>query len=386
MARRSRGVTRVLQIGLIAVLLLPLVRLVPHLPGVDRPTTPRAGPAWDARNATMSRAAVFVPDPPGPISSLDLTRPLGDVRPLAPDGLLECRFVPEPVSGTTPKFDCELPNGEVVKVKYGSTPERHGEVAATRLLAALGFGADRVEFVDRLRCVGCPPMPFALAQLADLFMLPGLVTWGADAGRSRDFERVTVERTLPGRKVEVGDLEGWGFFELDVVDASAGGATREEVDALRLMAIFLAHWDNKTANQRLTCLDDPDGPKDATCATPLVMLQDVGATFGPSKADWRGWQDAPLWADAGQESCRVSMAAMPYNGGTFVPVDISEGGRQLLAGRLRQLDARQIAELFEAARFPDAGSGGDAGVEAWVALFLERVSRLADRPPCPSSS
>ena len=47
------------------------------------------------------------------------------------------------------------------------------------------------------------------------------------------------------------------------------------------------------------------------------------------------------------------MKGMPYNGGTFEDVAISEGGRRLLGDRLRQLSAKQIETLFTAAGFED---------------------------------
>src|SRR6185436_17953152 len=78
-----------------------------------------------------------------------------------PDAVVACRFRPGAVSGSTPKFDCELPDGGKVKVKYGrANPEVFTEVAASRLLAALGFGADRMYVIDRVRCFGCPRDPF----------------------------------------------------------------------------------------------------------------------------------------------------------------------------------------------------------------------------------
>ena len=75
-------------------------------------------------------------------------------------GNVTCRFLLTDASGTSPKFDCELPNGERVKIKYGENPEIQGEIAATRLLIALGFGADRVSLVPSVRCYGCPLSPF----------------------------------------------------------------------------------------------------------------------------------------------------------------------------------------------------------------------------------
>ena len=64
----------------------------------------------------------------------------------------------------------------MIKVKYGWTPEKSGEVAATRLLAALGFGADHVTMVPRLRCIGCPLFPFEMQEVAEAFY----ATWLLD--------------------------------------------------------------------------------------------------------------------------------------------------------------------------------------------------------------
>ena len=101
------------------------------------------------------------------------------------------------------------------------------------------------------------------------------------------------------------------------------------------MAIFLAHWDNKATNQRLVCEDGPgDTDPEAACRAPLLILQDLGSTFGPAKVRHARWTQTPVWADAGQ--CTVSMDAMPFHGGNFRPVQISEAGRAWLAGRLRQ--------------------------------------------------
>ena len=71
-----------------------------------------------------------------------------------------CTFVITELGGTAPKFDCLLENGDRIRVKYGRTPEIPSEVAAARLLHALGFGADDVMLVEKLRCYGCPAEPF----------------------------------------------------------------------------------------------------------------------------------------------------------------------------------------------------------------------------------
>ena len=67
------------------------------------------------------------------------------------DPIVRCKYLDAPARGTTTKFDCVLRDGEVVKVKYGYTGEIHAEVAASRLLSALGFGADRMFVIARVR-------------------------------------------------------------------------------------------------------------------------------------------------------------------------------------------------------------------------------------------
>jgi hypothetical protein len=376
---------RVVQSGLLVILCLPLTKAATELFAGD--DTGRDSDAWRARHAILARARVFLDDPSG-IAARDLTRPQGDPWRFVADRPVECRYVPKRVTGTTPKFDCALPDGEIVKVKYGRTPERHGEVAATRLLGALGFGADRVAFVERLRCHGCPPSPFRLRQVLDQFYASRLVDVIAAGASYRDYEWVTVERKIPGESVEVGDDEGWGWFDLHHVTPAAGGATAADLDALRLIALFIVHWDNKEANQRLTCVDEPKPatPDLPACRSPLIMLQDVGATFGPTKVDFEAWRATPIWQDAA--ACTASMETMPHDGGTFLPVTITEAGRRTLASRLTRLTERQVHDLFTSARFPDVGqartsNARPADVTPWVRVFQAKVRDIADRPPCP---
>jgi hypothetical protein len=106
----------------------------------------------------------------------------------------------------------------------------------------------------------------------------------------------------------------------------------------------------------------------------LAMIQDVGSTFGLKKVNFQSWSESPLWADAA--SCRISMKRLPYHGGTFPDIAISEEGRRLLADRLTKLTASQLTALFTNARFYD--------VDRWVAAFERRVDAIAHRPPCPS--
>jgi hypothetical protein len=141
--------------------------------------------------------------------------------------------------------------------------------------------------------------------------------------------------------------------------------------------MFLAHWDNKSENQRLVCLPGARGPG-GRCQAPFAMMQDLGGTFGPRKVNLDAWRDAPIWRD--RATCLVSMETMPHGGSTFEPVHISERGRRFLAARLRRLSDRQIETLFRAARF----DAHDGAIADWVAAFKQKVVLIAEGPSCPS--
>jgi len=72
------------------------------------------------------------------------------------------------------------------------------------------------------------------------------------------------------------------------------------------------------------------------------------------------------------------MKEMPYNGGTFEDIAISEEGRRLLGGRLRQLSPNQIQTLFTSAGFED--------VPSWVVVFQNRVRQIVDHPGCAATA
>jgi hypothetical protein len=204
-----------------------------------------------------------------------------------------------------------------------------------------------------------------------------------------DFDRVTrfspavIEERLEGRRIEAIPDQGWAWYELGKIDAAKGGASRAEVDALRLLAVFLAHWDNKAENQRLICPPGHD-LADGGCARPVAMIQDLGGTFGPTKLDLHNWKSAPVWADA--RACRISMERLPFDGGTFDERTISEAGRLLLLRLLEQVSREQVERLFDAAGADayDAVRGENRSPAAWATAFESRVQQIRDGGPCSS--
>jgi len=330
----------------------------------------------DERDETLARAQVWR-RPQVPVSEAYL----GQDR-LAPREL-DCTFKLNPPSGTTPKFDCVTADGEEIRIKYGVGGELPGEAASTRLLTALGFGADSITLVERLRCFGCPKEPFTVNKLVATTGTGGLYEHVINEGSYEVFRWVALERRFPARAIEVTDgTEGWAFFELDKVDSAKGAAPRAHIDALRLLAVFLAHWDNKSENQRLVCLSE-DWTEGTRCPKPFLLLQDVGSTFGPRRVDLEDWERAPIWKDRGV--CTITMRDLPVKGATFGEAKVSEDGRQFLSGLLEELTDVQLVDLFAGARFdkrrgPFAAS---SSVEEWVRVFKARRAAIAEGPACP---
>jgi hypothetical protein len=298
--------------------------------------------------------------------------------------MIECRFHLNDLGGTSLKFDCVLPSGNELRVKYGRGGEVPAEAAATRLLTALGFGADTVTMVERLRCFGCPNEPFVASKVVEATGTQSLYERVIDEESFEDFEWAAVEQKFAARPIESESQKGWAFFELDAVDPSKGGAPRAHVDALRLLAVFLAHWDNKSENQRLVCLSET-WTQGTPCPEPFLLLQDVGSTFGPNRVDLNAWKASKIWAD--RKACQVSMDDLPYGGGTFGPTRVSERGRRFLAKLLAELTDAQIADLFAGARFdkPRAALTSTNSIPEWVGVFKTRVRAISEGPPCPDA-
>ena len=122
--------------------------------------------------------------------------------------MVTCDYVDKKLSGNSPKFACRVGVDDEVKVKFGGTNgEVYGEVAATRLLWALGFGADWM-YPVRVVCRRCPA-DFRGTALRD---------------GSQEFDPAVIERKMAG--TEFPAEEGWSWKELDAVDETLGGASR----------------------------------------------------------------------------------------------------------------------------------------------------------------
>jgi hypothetical protein len=294
----------------------------------------------------------------------------------APGETVTCGYVKERLGGRTPKFSCAIAPEDNVKVRYARwNGEIYAGVAATRLLWALGFGADGLYPVHVL-CRGCP------AELA----AEGRTEPGAIL-----FDAAAIERKMPGHElVAPGVGEGWSWPELDLVDERAGGAPLAHRDALKLLAVFLQHTDSKREQQRIMCLDAKLDGSGADCREPFMMVHDVGLTFGranPLNRNQLGsvnlerWANTAVWRDGAH--CIANLS--PSQTGTLTHPLISEAGRKFLASLLTQLSDDQLRDLFDVARFGDRFLPGDTSgspVSAWVDAFKHKRDQVTGAT-CP---
>ncbi len=366
------------------MLMVPGCREKPAAPTAEKGSAkaPEITPAQ--RDAALAAARVWVA-PRVPTGSFDFS-----VNPSGPGAFdatqdVDCTFKQKKLGGTTPKFYCTLPDGDTIKVKYGEpNGEIPSEIVSTRLLAALGFPTDRMYRVRSVRCKGCPPLPQQAMQCLDEGAPEVVCLQGASESRVITFEHAAIERPFAGRKIESTDDQGWSWYELEKIDPARGGSIRAEVDALRLVAVLIAHWDNKGPNQRLVCPEGKDRP-DGSCSQPLAIVQDLGATLGPKRMDLQNWGKTQVWTDS--RTCQVSMAMLPFKGATFPDRRISEEGRQFALKLLRALSPAQLNTLFDAAGVTSFNHVLTQAhqPQAWTDAFLAKVAEIASGGPCPAA-
>jgi hypothetical protein len=365
-SRRTLGAA-----GVLAAVCLCTLPLADSGSGVRHPEPPSAAIRARLRDTALSHARTRLTD----FDRGALTTPPPDPAGTLLRESVACQFVPRVPDGTTFKFDCTLASGETVRVKYGHEPEIHAEAAATRLLAALGYAADRVYLVPRLRCYGCPRNPFVTMHVLELFRAPP-----APEDDYVEFDWAGVERKFDAPAIEDDDRKGWAWWELKNVAAPA-----DDLDALRLLAVFLAHWDNKSENQRLVCLDAGyEEGAGAPCRDPLLMINDLGATFGPAKVNLSQWRQAPIWID--RATCTISMRGLPYGGSTFTDARVTDAARLRVGRALAAFRDAELRAWFLAARFPQFYASTDDGkdLDGWIDAYRGRVTQMLNAGPCPS--
>ncbi len=324
---------------------------------------------------------------------------------------VECKFEePDPESppdGKTPKFECrDAATGKKIKVKYDETGkkindqavepelfngEEYAETAGTRLLWALGFGADTM-YPVRVTCTDCPEEPFSYVVGKTRSALEFVRSayrrkeWMTMPRAKVFFQMASIESKFAGTTIEEFDDQGWTFDEL--METATTEQSRIEREALIAIMAFVHHADAKAEQQRIYCAKKTKGPDQSeTCAEPHLVVHDLGYTFGGgfrvlpatvSKMDIDGWRDVGIWDDA--DDCELQIHPLPSSD-LHDPV-ISEEGRAFAAQLLNQLTRAQIEDLFRIARVDEAaqvdGDGKVVTIADWADAFEARRRELSE--------
>lgn len=291
------------------------------------------------------------------------TGPRGPLA-FAPNESVTCNYLQRPHgSGSTLKFACTRPNGDELKVRYGKdNGEVYGHVAASRLLWALGFYANRM-YPVKVTCVGCPPDPFKDPK-------------GTPRAKQTTFDPATIDVKLDGDTIETKPEEGWAWDELDQISEQAGGASKTQRDALTLLGVLIQHSSNKAINQRIVCVDPPK------CSQTVMMISDLGKTFGRASAfnkdrissvNFAEWSRLPVWNN--EHGC---VGNLPHSwSGTMHDPQVGEAGRKFLADLLLKLTDQQLHDMFEVARFTERDPS--ATIDQWVGAFKHKRDEIVNR-------
>jgi hypothetical protein len=307
-----------------------------------------------------------------------------------PEAEVTCLYVDEEIeTGATPKFKCRLfDSGQVVRVKY-ERRETFAELAGTRLLWALGFYIDH-SYPVQLKCLNCPEKN------------PSDPSDKQKRGERIIYDAI-MEENFPGTELAQFPDQGWKWSELDHVLSTQTGASKAEIDALKLLAVFLQHTDSKPSQQRLACHSENlrwQGPE-LICTEPALMIQDLGATFGrghkvvdsTSAMYYQGWSRTDIWNSELEQKyfeehrarkC-IGRLTSAFDDGLSDPI-ISEEGRSLLAHLLNQLTDAQLQDLFRLARVEqlqekinERGNEVVVTVQHWVSAFKKKREQINHR-------
>lgn len=380
------------------------------------------------------------------LANATIWRDPGDVTPASirsgPAGLLpaafasggvECRFDRAGLllGGKTPKFMCRTSDGKSVRLKYydgtdAGNREVFGAVAATRLMAALGFDADAA-YALHVTCLDCPANPYT----------------GVGAAARREYAGLYEPRNNATLITSTANPDqGWTFGELDAAIASLPPGPhrdrqRMHFDALSLLAVILQHGDRKASQQRLACqgaveLDAGDmhglsADDSSSYSLPVLFerpalracnvgavatLQDVGATFGAAgqfthhikaKMHLASWASVPVFGPPSADELRRDAGGLiPCYGrltasgtageGARDNPRIGEAGRAFLAAQFARLSSDHVRALFEAARIDeipephtwrDRGGTVYQGIDAWSAVFADKIRQVSEARCAP---
>ena len=282
-----------------------------------------------------------------------------------------------------------------IKVKYLKPPhpnhntrynEVFTEIAASRILWALGFPADHQYPVATASCVGCGAAPFEDDKKDNTALLHDAPVV---------FKVSTVERQLAWDDIDPENDETWSWQ--DAANFYRNGQyTRQqkvEYDAYRLALALFTYHNPIDIQNRLSCAEWKAGAADPkVCARPMTFVQDLGSTFGKDgffvnpRGSFKDWQGQTVFKKLDRCEMRYPLD------GDKVPL---KEGQDLLVSRLGVLTREHVRAIFKTARFDimdqeqltrlrNAGNPNpaDAALDEWTNVFMSHVDEIRHATNC----
>lgn len=263
------------------------------------------------------------------------------------------------------------------------------EIAAGRILWALGFPADHMYPVAEADCVGCSADPFGddlEKNTTPLHAAPVV------------FKVAAVERQLPWEDIDPENDETWSWRDAATFyrNGQFTRAQKVEYDAYRL-ALGLFNYHNAIDVQnRIACaewVDESVSPK--VCRRPVTFVQDLGSTFGKEKSNIFGtnprgsfsdWQAQTVFSNPGNCELRATLDG---------DKQVLKESQDLMATRVQALDRERVKAIFTVARFQmmdqkqlkrlrenGASDVEETALDEWTDTFMSRIAEIPAARNC----
>lgn len=284
-----------------------------------------------------------------------------------------------------------------VKVKYLRPPhpnherrynEVFTEVAATRIMWALGFPADHTYPVASATCVGCSADPFKDNLKDNKASL-------RDAGTV--FRVASVARDIPLDAIDPEDDETWSWRDVAGFYANGQFSRQQKVeyDAYRMALGLITYHNAIDVQNRLVCAEWKEGANDPKiCARPTIFVQDLGSTFGKPKS-FLGQNPRGVFGDWKSQTVFKSPDACELRYPLDGPRQPLKEAQDLLVQRLAALDRDRVKAIFRVARFDlmdqdqlkrlrasGAPDVAEAALNEWTDTFMNRVAEVRAARNC----
>lgn len=328
--------------------------LLPVLPATSQQAKEQSS-SIDKQDKPLGAAQLHNPvlwHDPGAIGKLDLYYGHGGKgnEPVPP-----FKFESEDASGTNPKFNVRDARGTKWRVKLGD--EARPEVTASRLLWAVGYYADDDYLVES-------------ATVQNLKL-----TRGAAMASDGNIVNARFERKPEGAK----KIGTWRWKDNPFTGT-------KEFNGLRVMMAVMNNWDLKDINNGVY--------RDAKSGRDLLLVADVGATFGTNGLSWskgrsKGDLDtfkksrfitrkteaevdfATPAAPTPIEAANVKQYVMRRDL-QWIGKNIPIADARWIGSLLKQLSHQQLVDAFRSGHFPSNE------IEKYVAVVESRIQELGD--------